>query len=173
MNLLRWAIAWSAIFCFISAGCDKQEVVKQPSGALNQDDGHDHGDGHDHADDSHDDHQDVHGPKGGHPVKFDSDEYQAEWLHYNDNDVVRVVVYGPDGKTEAAVKADRVTIKRITDGTIFELDPEEPGADGATAVYSLDNKELSIAMNTGVSLELKIGDKTLNAEIKPQKPHKH
>ena len=169
MKFLRFATALAAVLCFISSGCDTQDSAKKNGKQSSPDDVQSQDDGHDHGDEAHDDH----GPKGGHLVKFDSDEYQAEWLHYNDNDIVRVVVYGPDGSTETAVKADSVCVKRIADGTVFELDPETPDENGATAVYSLDNKELSIAMNTGVNLEMRIGDKTFTTEIKPQKPHKH
>ena len=140
--------------------------------------GHDHGDhaGHDHGDHAGHDHaMDVHGPFGGHTFKFDSDDYRAEWKHYNDNDVIRVYVLDSTGKKEAPVEA---TVAMIplggSDKTPFELEAEKANEDGEAAVYSLDDKNLGIAITAvGVNVEMKVDGKTYTGVIEAHEPHDH
>ena len=140
--------------------------------------GHDHGDheGHDHGDHEGHDHaaHDVHGPFGGHVFSFDSDDYRAEWKHYNDNDVIRVYILDSTGKKEAPVKA---TVEMIpmagSDKTPFELEAEKPDDEGRSAVYSLDDKNLGIATTLGLKVEMKTDGKTYTGVIEAHAPHDH
>ncbi len=136
-------------------------------------DDHDHA--HDGDDHDHDVAADVHGPNGGHLFEFEGGDYHGEWKHYNDNFVIRVYILDKDGKKNQAVAAEYVTIKRATgdDGAEFTLDPESPDDDGNAVVYSLDSQDLTIAMNLGVKVEMKLGDKTYTANIPAHAPHDH
>ena len=52
-------------------------------------------------------------------------------------------------------------------------DPEAEDADGKTAVYSLDDQDLSMAINLGVDVKIMIGDQTYTGKISPVEPHDH
>ena len=157
-----------ALACFTLTGCEKTT----DDGTTAAKSAADHG--HDHEADDHEDH--AHGPNGGHPFKFAEGDYQGEWKHYNDNHVIRVYILDAEGKKNTPVKADSVTISRLTgdaDEPSFMLDPEEPNEDGEAVVYSLDSQDLAIAMNLNVKIEMKVGDKTYTAEIAEHEPHDH
>ncbi len=165
-------LAGIALACFAMTGCDTAGGTGTASGTKTaSEDGHDHGEnGHEHEEGGH-----AHGPNGGHPFKFAEGGYQGEWKHYNDNHIIRVYVLDADGKKNAPVKADSVTITRSAgeDAATFTLDAEEPTDSGEAAVYSLDDQDLAIAMNLGVKVEMKIGDKTYTSEIAAHAPHDH
>ena len=118
---------------------------------------------------------DVHGPFGGHTFKWDSDDYRAEWKHYNDNDVIRVYVLDATGKKEAPVKASVAMIPLGgSDKTPFELEAEKANEAGEAAVYSLDEKNLGIAITAvGVKVEMKVDGKTYTGIIEAHEPHDH
>jgi len=166
--------------CCLLSGCAETETSdsKADHGTHaghdhDHDHDHDHGDheGHDHGDHA----MDVHGPFGGHTFKWDSDEYRAEWKHYNDNDVIRVYVLDSTGKKEAPVKATMAMIPLGgSDMTPFELEAESANEEGQSAVYSLDDKNLGIATTAvGVKVEMKIDDKTYTGIIEAHAPHDH
>jgi hypothetical protein len=166
MKKLFTAFSLSMLSCCLMAGCaDTQEDA---ANTITRDHGHDHG--HDHGDDG-----DIHGPFGGHVFSFDSDEYRGEWKHYNDNDVIRVYVLDSTGKKEAPVNG-AVTLTPLAgaDKTPFELEGENPNDDGETAIYSLDDKNLTIAITAaGVTVGLKVGDKSYEGVIEAHEPHDH
>ena len=167
-SLASLLLAFIALAVFVSTGCDK------PSGddkAAQGDNVHSQDDEHDHEADDHP----AHGPHGGHIVKLDNSDFQAEWKKYKDNDVIKMYVLDASGKNATPVKIDSfvITPKVGNDGTGFTLEPEEPDADGATAVYCLDDKDLSIAIPLGVDIEFKIGDKVYKGEIKAHEPLDH
>lgn len=150
---------------------DTAEHDHDHEGHSHDHDGHDHGDhdGHDHSGD------DVHGPFGGHTFRFDSDDYRAEWKHYNDNNVIRVYVLDPTGKKEAPVKASVAMFPMAgSDKTPFELEAEKPNESGESAVYALDDQNLGIAITAGgVKVEMKTGGKTYTGIIDAHAPHDH
>ena len=188
------ALALGLFSCCLMSGCAETKTAENNTESHEGHDhgdheGHDHGDheGHDHGDHEghdHGDHEghdhgdhamDVHGPFGGHTFKFDSDDYRAEWKHYNDNDVIRVYVLDETGKKEAPVKA---TVAMIplggSDKTPFELEAEKVNDEGESAVYSLDEKDLGIAITAvGVKVEMKVDDKTYTGTIEAHEPHDH
>lgn len=134
---------------------------------------HDHDHDHDHG--SHAEGElPAHGPKGGHLFKLDGTEYVGEWLHYNDNDIIRV--YLLDMKSKGAVPCDGITITPTAgdDKTPFvlELDAEASGGD-QKLVYMLDEKALMLAMNLGVDVEITVGDEKFKGSIAPHAPHDH
>ena len=171
--------------CCLLSGCAETNTAETATESHDHD--HDHGHDHDHDHEGHDhDHDhaghdhgdhamDVHGPFGGHTFKWDSDEYRAEWKHYNDNDVIRVYVLDSTGKKEAPVKAAVAMIPLGgSDKTPFELEAEKPNEDGEAAVYSLDEKDLGIAITAvGVKVEMKIDNKTYTGIIEAHEPHDH
>lgn len=156
-----------AITCFTFSGCDQAAPTKTGTDTKQDGDGHDDHD-HDHG-------EHAHGPNGGHLFEFAEGDYHGEWKHYNDNFVIRVYILDKAGTKNEAVAAENVTIKRTTgdDGAEFTLDPESPDEDGKAVVYSLDSQDLSIAMNLGVIIEMKLGDKTYTANIPAHEPHDH
>ena len=167
MNFAR-TIATLAVICLV-AGCD------QPNATVS-DGTHVHADGTVHKDHDQSDNDvgsrtgNAHpaaGPNHGHLFAFES-EFQGEWLTYNSNDMVRIYILDATGKESAPVTATVVVTAK--DGSEFELDPENPDDDGKTAVYVLENSVLSIAMNLGVTVNMKMDDKNLTATIMP---HKH
>ena len=170
MNFAR-TIAILAIMCFAVAGCEQPKAASSDEGTHVHADGtvHKnhypaHGNGHSHEDNAHP----PTGPNNGHLFAFDSD-FQGEWAIYKANDLVRLYILDATGNESVPVKAT-VIVTREKDGSEFELDPENPDDEGKTAVYVLENSELSIAMHLGVAVELRMDDKTRTATIKP---HKH
>ena len=168
--------------CCLLSGCADTNTAETTTESHDHDhDGHDHDHDHDHDHGSHDghDHGDhegcVHGPFGGHVFEFDSDDFGAEWKHYNDNDVIRVYVLDSAGEKESPVKAT-VTMTPLggSDKTPFELEAEKADAEGRAAIYSLDEKDLGIAITAvGVKVEMKTGDKTYTGVIEAHAPHDH
>lgn len=79
------------------------------------------------------------------------------------------------GKEAVAQKVDSFTVtpKVGNDETGFVLEPESPDEQGLSAVYVLDDQELSIAVPLGVDIEIKIGDKVFKGEIKAHEPLDH
>ena len=177
---LRFLVTAMALFCFCLAGCDNGgNSVKNSQKDGNDAHAHDHDDSHDHSHDDHDDHAAEGklgplGPNGGHQIPFDNKEMNAEWVHYNDNDIIRVVILDPSGKENRPIKAESVTIRR-TKGKDegFTLIAEEPDENGATDKYMLDDKNLAIAMVLGVTVEVKMDGKTYAGKIPPHEPHSH
>ena len=168
--------------CCLLSGCAETNTAQTETESHDHDHDHGHDHDHDHAGHDHGDHEghdhemhDVHGPFGGHVFSFDSKDYGAEWKHYNGNDVIRVYVLDPTGKKEAPVKA-MVTMTPLggSDKTPFELEAEKPDDEGLAAVYSLDDKNLGIAITAvGVKVEMKTGDKTYSGIIEAHEPHDH
>jgi len=162
-------LAGIALACFTMTGCEPAGGTGTASGTKAATDKQGE-EGHDHDHD-----EPAHGPNGGHTFKFAEGDYMGEWKHYNDNHIIRVYVLDADGKKNAPVNADSVTITRSAgeDAATFTLDAEEPTDSGEAAVYSLDDQDLAIAMNLGVKVEMKIGDKTYTSEIAAHAPHDH
>lgn len=172
MNLLKISAAGLALVCLLISACSKPMTSDVPEGSHVHADGSVHANHDEHVYDSKREHghnDDLHpiGNNGGHLFAFDSD-YQGEWSNYSSNDVVRVYILDAAGKELVPVKGTVVITSK--DQSTFELDPEEPDADGKAAKFTLDNSALSIAMNLGVTIELKIDDKAYSAKIKP---HSH
>ena len=176
MKNFRMTFAALTLLCFVAIGCDAPNsgtTELEPGthvhadGTVHSNDAHDHDHDHAHGEDEHP----AHGPNGGHIFKFDSG-YQGEWANYRASDLVRVYILDEAGKDLVPVKGN-VVITRTNDGSTFELDAEKPDADGKAATYILDNSDLSIAMNLGVTIELKVDDKSHSGMIKANKPHKH
>ncbi len=59
------------------------------------------------------------------------------------------------------------------DTTPFELPAVEPNANGESAEFMLDSKQLNVAMTLGVKVEIKVGDQVYTGEIAPHAPHDH
>lgn len=167
-----------SLACFVVVGCSpdatsKKENAKQTGTAHDGDDEHgDADDGHDHSHDA-DEHQ--MGPHKGHIHKLTPGDYSLEWVHHKGNHKNDFYLLNAAGKADAPVKADSFTVTSLVgDGNeSFAIDAVSPDDSGATAQYSLDNQDLSIAMNLGVKIEIKIGDKTYESQIDAHKPHDH
>lgn len=163
------AVAFLSITTF--AGC---EYDSESTSAKTED--HDHGD-HDHDHDH--DHDDsnalpVHGPNGGHLFAIDGSEKVGEWMHYNDNDIIRVVLLDKDLKNAVPVDAITITPTAGDDKTAFELELDGTQNKGdQKLVYMIDDKQLQVAMSLGVKVEFTIGDEKISGTIAPHTPHDH
>ena len=107
-------------------------------------------------------------------IKLGGTDMIGEWIHYNDNDIIRVLLL--DKKLENAIDYDGVTITPTAgdDKTPFELelDPEK-NPEGKKVVYMLEEQKLMLAMSLGVDVEFRIDDKTYSGKIEPHAPHDH
>jgi hypothetical protein len=79
------------------------------------------------------------------------------------------------GKEAVAQKVESFTVtpKVGNDEAGFVLEPENPDEQGLSAVYMLDDQNLSIAIPLGVDIEIKIADKIYKGEIKAHEPLDH
>ena len=141
--------------------------------------GHDHDHDHDHGHDHADGELPAHGPNNGHLFKLEGTDFVGEWIHYNDNDIIRVLLL--DKGLEDVIAFDGVTITPTagSDKTPFELefDAEKSpkSADGVAkkVIYMLDDKGLGLAMSLGVEVEFTLGDEKFKGKIAPHAPHDH
>ncbi len=176
MFYIRTLALGLGLFCFGLSGCDKPKEVEKPNNGTDAH-AHDHDDAHDHShdDDTAEGKLGPMGPNGGHQIDFGNDPINAEWIHYNDNDMIRIVVLDEAGKANRRIKADSVSIRRTAkaDGPWFTLVAEEADENGAAEKYMLDDKNLAIAMVLGVTVEIKMDGKTFAGKIPPHEPHSH
>jgi hypothetical protein len=92
----------------------------------------------------------------------------------NDNDVVRFyLLSNMDENKPMKVDSFKVTSLAGSDAATFELEPENPDADGVTHVFMADDKDLRIAMRMGVTVEVKSGDLVLKGTVDAHEPHDH
>lgn len=180
MKRISLFAALLALACFVTLGCSPDEKSKktpEDKAGASQDDDHDHD--HDHGDDHADDHgdEDDHqvGPNKGHLHKLTPGDYTLEWVHHKGNHKNDFFLLDTAGKANTPAKVDSFTVTSLVGegNEAFTMDAVSPDASGAAAQYSLDNQDLSIAMNLGVSVEIKIGDKTYTTKIEAHKPHDH
>ena len=175
-------VAVLAVAVFAVNGCDSSGGSGTSNGGAASNADHDHDHDHDHGDDhgdhDHDhDHADhpAHGPFGGHIFALEPNDMQGEWKKYTDSNVIKMYLLDAAGKKEVPQKVDSfvVTPKVGNDEGGFTLEPENPDDMGVSAVYMLDDQELSIAIPLGVDIEIKIGDKVFKGEIKAHEPLDH
>ncbi len=172
----QFAAAITAITLF-GVGCDKPadpSVAKGGAKPVVAEHSHDEGHDHDHATDDHD--HPAHGPNGGHVFKLDAAGYQGEWKQYTGNNVIRMYLLNDKEKPEPMpMKIDsfQVIPAAGNDQTPFVLEAEEPDADGKSAVYILDDKNLHLAIPLGVAIEIKSGDTVMKGKIEAHEPMDH
>ncbi len=138
------------------------------------DHGHSHDDddhGHDHAGHDHP----AHGPNGGHIFALDKEGFQGEWCKSKDTNLIRMYILGEDGETLKPIKADSFVVRSLAgaDGQEFTLEAQEPDDEGQSAVYTLDDQNLKIAIPLGVEIEIKMGDQTMVGKIDAHEPLDH
>ena len=179
-----------AILSMSLVGCEKPSTAGG-SGANSEalanadnDHGHSHdGDEHGHDEAGHDDHgHDEHGheahieemgPNKGHIIRLEPADYVAEWRHYKGNSVIRVYVLDGEKKTTPVNATVTITPEAGKTKDPFELEPEDANDDGATAVYMLDEQQLALAMNLGVTISVEVDGKVYSGKVPPHKPHHH
>lgn len=171
-SLTAMLMCVAALTVFATSGCD------DTSKPADKDAAGDHGHDHDHEDhdDSHSDEKEhaAHGPNHGHVFSLDADNVKGEWVKYPDNDTIRMFILDEkDANAPLKVDSFMVTPKVGADAEGFALEADSPNEAGESASYSLDDKELSIAIPMGVDIEIKVGDKTYKGEIKAHKPLDH
>ena len=108
----------------------------------------------------------AHGPNGGHPFSVTGLDYKIEAVANNTNDLTQVFFLDHDAKANQPIKAEKVVIK--TDklgGKSFELKPVNADANGATAEYSLEDKELKSILGLSPTLEVTVDGKTHSGTV--------
>ena len=168
-------LAVLAVAVFAVTGCDTSggNAKTNGGGANSAEHDHDHDHAHDHAHD-HSDHP-AHGPFGGHIFELEPNDMQGEWKKYTDSNVIKMYLLDAAGKKEVAQKVDSFTVtpKVGSEEEGFTLVAEKADEQGLSAVYMLDDQQLSIAIPLGVDIEIKIGDKVYKGEIKAHEPLDH
>ena len=168
-------VAMLAVAVFAVSGCDSTGGNGKTNGGAANNADHDHDHDHDHGDDhDHADHP-AHGPFGGHIFALEPNDMQGEWKKYTDSNVIKMYLLDAAGKKEVAQKVDSFTVtpKVGNDEEGFTLEAEKLDDQGLSAVYMLDDQNLSIAIPLGVDIEVKIGDKVYKGEIKAHEPLDH
>ena len=162
--------AWVAGGVTVSmVGCNSGSS-EQASG-----DGHDH-DGHDHDDhEGHDEHDHgPTGPHGGHTEGFDQPGYAFEWIHEDDEQLVRIVILDESKKESVPVAASQVTIRcdKGREPQEFALLPVSPDGEGRASEFSLKDGQLLVALNLGVDVSVEIEGTTYTKTLEPH-DHQH
>jgi len=116
----------------------------------------------------------AHGPNNGHLFKLEGSELVGEWIHYNDNDIIRVLLLDKGLKDVIAFDGVTITPTAGSDKTPFELELDvEKSPKGKNVIYMLDDKGLGLAMSLGVEVEFTLGDEKFKGKIEPHAPHDH
>lgn len=100
----------------------------------------------------------------GHPFRFEPADFAGAWLSYTHNNVIRVFIMNAIGDESVRIKVNSMTVFGA-DGAIFTLDPDDIDAAGTVDSFSLENRDLALAMNLGAKLVMEIGDKTYQADV--------
>jgi hypothetical protein len=178
---MRKYLILAAVAGLMGTGCDRTANTGGPGGNTTTT-------SHNHSHDDHsDEHQKVahthadgtqctceHGPNNGHLFKFDNENYKGEWVHSNDNDVIRFyILNGMDENTP--LKVDSFVIKSTSgsEEAVFEAEPENADAEGKSHAFMVEDKDLRIATRMGVSVVVTSGDLVLTGTIEPHEPHDH
>jgi len=177
MNLLKLC-ALATVCCALNCGCeDARERVTDHSGSpTHSHNGDSHSHGQDHSSDGHSHDQEsesdgIHGVNGGHVFSFEPADYVGEWLVSNDDDVTKIFILDKDGTVNTPIKVENLELRR--GDSVFTLDAENLNEDGLSAVYSLDDRDLSIAINLGVEVKMEVGEKKYVGRIAALTPHDH
>ena len=149
----------------LTSGCD----TKKSTDATKQDD-HDHD--HDHDDHGHD--HGPAGPHGGHTESFDQPGYAFEWIHENDEQLVRIIVLNEAKKEAVKVAASEVTITSTKgrEPRTYTLPAVEPDSEGLASEFALKDGQLLVALNLGVDLSIEIDGTTFTKKLEPH-DHDH
>ena len=175
MHMLK-SVVLIAFGCVLLCGCEEGKPAKNDSAKSNGGHSHSHGDGgHSHEgahthDQETDVKDDIHGVNGGHKFVLEPAEFIGEWLVSDDN-TVKIFLLDKDGKANSPARVDHFELRR--GDIVFTLDPDGEDSEGKTAVYSLDDQDLSMAINLGVDVKIMIGDQTYTGKISPVEPHDH
>lgn len=104
-----------------------------------------------------------HGIHGGHIFEFDSADFVGEWTQKTKSNLVRIYLLNVEATKEFPVNAESLIVKKGE--SIFSLDPVSVDNLGQTSVFELDEKELAIAINLGVTVSLFANEKEYSGEI--------
>lgn len=162
MTLLRLARANTVlpilVISIFMVGCE-QVGSRAANDSVKQ---HEHDDEHSH------DSGKKYEADNGHGFQFEPHHFSGEWGHTFNSDLIQIFILDKETKDKKPIKVDSIAIRR--GDQIFSLDAEAEDEQGLSHTYSLDNKELAIAMNLGVTLEMTVGDESYTAKIAP---HSH
>ncbi len=153
-----------------SLGCKNPESSKtsEPNSKASADSAQRHNSDHSHSDNHGSYHR--HGIHGGHIFEFKPQgTYLGEWVQNRKNDLIRIYILDSKGEKDVPVDAENLILRRGE--TLFSLDAETPNEDGKSAIYSLEEKDLAIAINLGIAVEMTVGDTRYEGEIPPNAGH--
>ena len=165
--------AWGGGIATVSlVGCNSNSTSNNSTA---QSDDHDHDHDHDHDDHSHDDHGHDNGPAGhhgGHTESFDQPGFTFEWIHEDEEQIVRIVILDEAKKNAVAVAASQVKIRceKGREPQEFLLQPVSPDADGKASEFSIKDGQLIVALNLGVDVSVEIDGMTYSKTLEP---HNH
>ena len=163
--ILSFLFTALALMVIAGTGCENHKA----DGGGDAHAGHDGHDGHAHAHD-----HPAHGPYGGHIFPLDTEEFQAEWKKYSDNNVIKIYFLDAAGKKTMPIAAESVTITpKAGEGDESFVLPAESPENGVASVFKLDDAALAVSIPLGVDIEFKVGDKTVKGEIKAHEPLDH
>ena len=112
--------------------------------------------------------QNLTGINGGQRFTFEPPDYGGEWTQENDTDLVRFYVVDLSGAKNVAVAAESFSIK-AGDNLIFSLDPDVEEGSGSHS-YSLDDRNLALAMNSMVEVIMVVNGKSYRAILNDIQP---
>jgi hypothetical protein len=168
------------IVCFATVGC--QYADTKTDSQANSSHSHDDGTEHEHKEVASTSH--VHadgssctcelGENGGHLFAFENKEFKGEYVISKDSDVVRFfLLNAKDEDVSLKVDSFKVTPLAGADAVAFELEADSPDGDGKSHIFMAENKDLRIALNLGVQVEVKSGDTLLTGTIDAHEASDH
>ena len=107
---------------------------------------------------------DLTGINGGHRFTFEPPEYTGEWIQAVDSDVVRFYVLNASGSMNVPVNVDSFYV-RSSENVIFSLDPDGNDADGMSSSFSLNDRNLALAMNTTVEVVMTVAERSFRTTL--------
>lgn len=166
----------AALMCFVSVGCQNSDTKtdSKTDSKTNASHSHDDSTAHEHKEVASTAHKHADGStctcelgeNGGHLFTFENKEYKGEYVISKDSDVVRFfLLNSKDEDVSMKVDSFKVTPLAGADAVAFELEADSPDGDGKSHIYMAENKDLRIALNLGVKVEVKSGDLMLAGQI--------
>ena len=157
----------AALFAVVglTSGCSPKESTDVTKKNDHDDHDHDEHDDHDHG---------PAGPHGGHTESFDQPGYAFEWIHENDEQLVRIIVLDEAKKEAVKVAASEVTLTSTKgrEPQTFTLPAIAPDAEGLASEFALKDGHLLVALNLGVDLSIEIDGATFTKKLEPH-DHQH
>lgn len=113
--------------------------------------------------------QELTGINGGQRFTFDPPDYSGEWTQDNNTNLVRFFIVDRSGSRNVSVAADSFCIKS-GDNLMFSLDPDNGYNSSGSDSFSLEDRNLALAMNSTVEVVLQVQGKSYRAILNESAP---